>query len=520
MTPHFGFARLLAGVAVLFLGLCPPVAEAASVLVDTHGMPLATAVLTVPQGSAELLFSYSVGTSQISIRGVGTSEALQVNPNLPNYTNVWSIRVFEQTTGTELFSTTEQRTFAQFSRWTVTAVGESGSLQADLFAGFWEEEELRIDVSRQTQNSAISVIVIAESTDLYPVDDSTSLFGSLSVVPDRDVAILSITPELVVPTNGDSSWFSVPASGDTNYFHRTFRLKLRKPPGSTVRNARVALMQGDAEVATVRNEGLASAVRMIDEETLEVRASFDSPSPASTHPPIGHDVRYSFDINVLLANGETSSASRQSAVQHALWRMPGSIPRYGVRDLGLDDWSSRGAYFWLQHNGQLVTRIDDISGEHARDIGHASHDTGTDIDMFHFFSFPGAQSGGHNYELLLADMWAAFAGNALSLNRVTSWVSETRAGLDRLLPLGSISRVYYATGSPCQQNILIGGAPMLIQLPNGWARALLERGSVQALGGQQLQTGLGGWVNSGNNKMHYNATHNSHVHLDLNEGAL
>jgi hypothetical protein len=44
----------------------------------------------------------------------------------------------------------------------------------------------------------------------------------------------------------------------------------------------------------------------------------------------------------------------------------------------------------------MVRAIDDISGEHGRNIGHTNHMHGTDIDMMRYITLPDANplSGG------------------------------------------------------------------------------------------------------------------------------
>jgi murein endopeptidase len=89
--------------------------------------------------------------------------------------------------------------------------------------------------------------------------------------------------------------------------------------------------------------------------------------------------------------------------------MPDGFERFGqgTIDIGGDDWASRGAYNWLAANKNLITRINDISGEHGRNIGHSSHKHGTDIDMFHFYTFQKGASGKVNYSQLIENVVSA-----------------------------------------------------------------------------------------------------------------
>lgn len=78
--------------------------------------------------------------------------------------------------------------------------------------------------------------------------------------------------------------------------------------------------------------------------------------------------------------------------------MPDGLPRFGPtvgpRDPGGDDWCVPSTYAWLDAHRPLLTPINDIPGEHARDLEHLEHETGRDIDMFHIYVFPGGAGSG------------------------------------------------------------------------------------------------------------------------------
>jgi hypothetical protein len=104
-------------------------------------------------------------------------------------------------------------------------------------------------------------------------------------------------------------------------------------------------------------------------------------------------------------DGAEVTGEKYSGVRRALWRMPDGFDRYSGRDTGGDDWASRGTYNWLAANRNSIMRINDISGEHGRNIGHSTHKHGSDIDMFHFYTFPkGGASGTENYNQLIKNV--------------------------------------------------------------------------------------------------------------------
>jgi hypothetical protein len=251
-----------------------------------------------------------------------------------------------------------------------------------------------------------------------------------------------------------------------------------------------------------------------------VRVTYDGQgSSIDSAPPPGDTLTYEFTLKGR-KDGQDSQDTKTTPARHALWRMPDGLPRYGARDVGLDDWAASVTYNWLEDHSDLVTRIDDISGEHARDLGHASHATGHDMDWFHAYTFPGgAASGTQNYLQAQSAAVRAFRGDAAALNDVTAWVTATRALFDRLLALDDVTLIISALGSPLHADAIPAspGHPAVpaLNVAAGWARALLEDGSVTATTGQTLDTGLGHWDNAGDNRLRYRSDHNNHIHIRI-----
>jgi hypothetical protein len=258
---------------------------------------------------------------------------------------------------------------------------------------------------------------------------------------------------------------------------------------------------------TVLDEGVGPSVQQLDPSTLKVRVTMKSnPSTVNSQPPPTEQISYGFKLT-LQQNGTTSSAQKESTARNSLWKMPDGFARYGIGSVGGNDWCSHGAYLWLQANAQLVTRIGDISGEHARYIGHQTHQYGTDIDIFHFYRFP-------NYFRLQADTILAFqtnssdptvAANALAAQqRVTNWVTASRTGLDKLAASQVVANLLYVRGFAANG------------LQVGWARDLLQTGQTTLMG-QTLNLGIGAWSNS---KVIYRLDHYSHIHITLDRSQL
>ena len=377
------------------------------------------------------------------------------------YNDVWSVKVTGAASGKQLFTITRNVNSQAFTPplW-----------QADSTTGYIQEI---LDVESAAANQDITLTLRVSATNIGDSALATSVSALLS--SEVGLVINSATPD-AVNTTGDSSYYSVPRPGSTNTNARWFTLKITKPPSAALTRVTARLTAGGGgELMTVVDEAPGGAsVQVVDDQTLRVRVTMHSPaSSVGSQPPPAGDITYRFRI-------ETAAdfAERDSAVRRSLWRMPDGVARYGVRDAGGDDWASRGAYNWINGNGALITRVDDISGEHAINIGHDTHNRGTDIDMFHFYTFPGAGSGGDNYLRLRADVFAALGGNAAARARVVEWANDTRAGLDGLLPLGAVRQIFYAVGSGAQS-----GAPgAVVVLPYRWAETLLETGTLNAAG--------------------------------------
>lgn len=470
----------------------PTAATQASVFVvaGAQNVPITqSATLNVPRGTAKVILTYIVQTDEYPYYVLSQSI----------YNDAWSLAVRGGSGGQQLFSLSRQIN----SQLSVAPIWQSNGTTGQI------EQEL--DVSALTASADTTLTLWASSMNVGDGILPTRVQATLGAEP--AVRINSMTPDTVNPTRGDSSFYSIPRSGATNHFSRWFTLDVTKPDTSTVQRVEVKLL-GPGELMTVLDEGIGQNVVEVNDHTLRVRVSMHAnASTIGGQPPPAHDVKYRFKL-VVDDNGTTLDDQKDSGTRHALWRMPDGFGRYSIRDTGGDDWASRAAYRWMDQNRALLTRINDVSGEHARDIGHRTHQYGTDIDMFHFYTFPGAVSGSDNYNRLAAAVRLAIRINdpdpvirqqaAEARQRVTGWVEATRTGLDDLGALNTVSELRYALGDA-------GGG-----LVRGWAQALLETGQT-TVSGTALDLGLGTWSNT---KYLPRADHNDHVHVTLNRVAI
>jgi hypothetical protein len=476
-------------VLAVLLGVQPSFGQ------NTGQTATATAAAQNVAISGTASFSVSQGTTQVRLTyNVFTVEYPYYVLSQSIYNDTWSVIVQGGASGQQLFSISRQiNTQLQVDPvWQVN--GSTGDVVAD------------IDVSALTSAGPADLILVVSAMN---VGDSalptivTAKLGGLSAV-----TINNVTADVVSPTQGDSSYYSIPRPPASNTYQRTFDLNVTKPSTATIQNMRVILL-GPGALQTVVDEGIGDNVTEISPTLLRVRVTYPAGNSSSvpSQPPPAHDLKYRFRVTVS-DGGVESFGEKDSGVRHALWRMPDGFARYSTRDTGGDDWASKAAFEWLDANGSLITRINDISGEHARNIGHKSHKRGTDIDMFHFYTFPGAVSGGDNYAKLRSDVLLGAttstdpAQQALinaARARIDAWIGASRTGIDNLSANASVNNVLYAKGA--------AGAG----LPNGWAVDLLTSGSTTVNGTPYL-TGAPSWSNA---KYIARNDHNDHLHVSL-----
>jgi hypothetical protein len=269
------------------------------------------------------------------------------------------------------------------------------------------------------------------------------------------------------------------------------------------------------------DEGTGRAVRKEGTGRLRVRVTFASlPSSVDSTPPPTDRIVYRFTVTVTAPDvGELASDPHNGATMHALWKMPDGLARFSPCDsqpheAESDEWVSASTYSWLQANRGLVTAINDATGEHGLNLGHQSHATGNDLDLFHIYALPGANTcvGGAYYNALVATVRQAFGNGpqaAIARQQVANWVTTTRDRFDTFLGMARVRLVIYAKGDAVQG---------LFRRPprggTGWAQDLMRDGSCTDIHGRVLNV-AGHWPNADNRKMQFRTDHDDHVHLSL-----
>lgn len=456
--------------------------------------------LDIPQGTTQVTLKYLVATAEYPYYVQAQSI----------YNDTWALRVRGGASGQQLFDIARQIN-SQLRRlqplW--RADGTTGEIEETL------------DVTALAANAPARLTLYASAMNVGDGILPTTVRASIenctpgsTTNPCENVRIVRITRDRV-PRNTEPSgvhtYYSIPRTGGTNLRERSFTLRIAKPAAATIQRVQAdLLMEFGNSMQTVTNEGIGPRVRQVDANTLEVNIS-PNPSNIAGVPPPTHTISYRFTM-VVNDNGVQRTAVKESDFSDSLWRMPDGFPRYSDRDtaVGGDDWASRGCYNWLNANRSLLPAINDVSGEHGRDIGHPrSHRRGTDIDIYHFYRMPGASAaqGMSNYLRLLARTREALtSGDATAKAEVRAFFVAIRSYSDIL------------GAQPAVRNIIVpyGGASAF--LPDAWATTLLHTGKISSPSmAYTLDLGLGNWSNS---KVIPDPGHNDHIHISLNRMVL
>jgi len=443
-----------------------------------------TATLNVPQGINTVTLTYNISTAEYPY--YVQSQSI--------YNDTWNVVVRGGGSGQQKFYIPRQINSQLSANPIWQSNGSTGNIKEEL------------DVESLTATSDATLTLFASTMNVgdsaLPTSVSASLGNSLSV------QINTVTPDTVRPTTGDSTYYSIPRSGGTNVFERFFTLRFTKPATAAIK--KVVVRMGDlntnSQMMVVLDEGLGNNVS-VNGSTMRIRVTMHtSASTINSTPPPTWRYFYRFKL-VVEENGQEAFDEKDSGRRNPLWRMPDGFTRYSTRDRGEDDWCTHGVYLWMQEHRDLLRAINDISGEHARNIGHATHQFGRDIDMYHFYTFPGATSGGDNYNQFRSNVIAAAGGDAPSRQRVIDFVNATRQGLGALAALDTVVNMRYALGA--------AGSG----LSAGWARDLITTGRTivavrvgQTTENKVLNLDLGNW---NNNKYLPRSDHNDHVHIAL-----
>lgn len=469
-------------------------ASSVSVSVTAQAMNQAvtqSATLVVPKGTTKVTLTYNVGT--IEYPYYVTQQSI--------YNDVWGIKVFAGAQGAQIFDITRQVN---------SQLTQAPVWQADGTTGVIEQS---FDVAALAKDGDTELTLTAFATNIGDSQLPTTVNAKVENGSRLTINAVSPLPNGWTAHN-DNTYFSVPASGDMNRFHRNMKLDITKPDDATISNLKVEVVAGGATSVALDE---APGVNVTTPNASTVRAVVTFKSNASSVngvPPPSNLFQHKYTLKATAADGSEMSAEKTDTSKRPLWRMPGGFARYSTREPGHDDWVSHRTYNWMVANAQRLNAINDVSGEHGKDLGHSTHGRGSDIDMYHFYTFPGAAatSGTSNYNMLLARVLdlpklnstnpAIQAVGQAAQTQIVAWINASRAGIDTLAADADVLQIGYIRGGP--NAAAIAGA--------NWGQTLLTTGRV-TVNGVPFNLGTGAWNNA---KYHAWADHHHHVHLTLN----
>ncbi|MES2077100.1 MAG: hypothetical protein V4462_15925 [Pseudomonadota bacterium] len=389
-----------------------------------------------------------------------------------------------------------------------------------------DEDDLRtgpikktFDISSFTKYKDVSL----ELNVFYKRHTNITLGGLYAAWPPTIVAGVQIEPELKIKSvtavadnwvkKNNGKFYSVPSRGDVNIFHKKFDINFTKSEEDIVQSAKVELL-GDGLNVLVLDSSIGPDVSIFKKDEMRILGTFkDKPSPVDSAPPSSKSIQYRFTISGLNSEGGQISDEKIDSEKIPLWHSPLNISRFGTRDLGGDDWCTKETYEWISSNAELLAPINDVSGEHGKDLGHKTHAKGTDIDMYGFYIFPGANtnSGLSNYNMLISNILDIPKRNSKqpesravglqAVKQVKAWIVATRSKIDELAELQNVAQIGYIKDGPGATGIS-GGS---------WGAVLLKTGKITVGGGDfDLETGV--WDNA---KYFPWPEHHDHVHLTL-----
>jgi hypothetical protein len=400
--------------------------------------------------------------------------------------------------------------------WEVGVLGPNGTLlsytsrnvNSQIFIPpFWQPNGCTgvvvVDIDVSAFNSGTPLTLFAGARNIGDSSLPTSVMASLAV--GSDFRIVEATPDM------GSDFYSIPRFGSLNFDQRFFDLALARPSMTTLTNVRVEfLSENETLISTLVNEPTGTLAQELGLDLLRVQVTNgpSNPSTVTTMPPPADRILYRFQVTADV-QGMSVQDGRTSAVRRSLWPIPDGFQRFGLRETGGDDWCSSGTFGWLQTNAGLIPAINDVSGEHGRDIGQTTHRRGTDIDIYHFTNLvSGALNGTLNFIALKDAVEAAQGGNMSALATAVAWFQAERAGLGPILGNSEVAQVR------------VGLGPRSGVLPGGWYRALLLDGMVMQGANVILDLGIGPWTAGGMAKLRHDDIHNTKSQIALDAAEL
>ncbi len=298
---------------------------------------------------------------------------------------------------------------------------------------------------------------------------------------------------------------SIPPAGEKNIYEKYVLVKYEAAE-QEIKIAKVDvffLPQGSTSPIQIYTSTIDNnRVKQIDATQLKIRISFDQANP------INFERFNKFNVKIVLTylkEGVEKTCEKISDEKiTALWQAPfyaDSSRRYSTpRDKGGDGWACVRMYNWMLTTS-LLTRYNDISGEHSRDLGHSTHENGNHIDIFHYYTID-SSSGTNNF--------AAFIKAVLAkdLNKVKGWIEIHRTRFDQLNSDSEVIEFITHSGKDKWDN-----NP---KFTSNWLRFLFETGKSEEL---DLDLNLDEWKSPAklNWEKPQRIEHSHHIHIRIRD---
>lgn len=341
------------------------------------------------------------------------------------------------------------------------------------------------------------------SPDDTRFDDNSDPDGNFGV----EYVLLKNFDLEVTKIQGSNKLVSIPDYGGANTYSVRVHFRIAsdavQPEDIEGLEGKLLLGNGDDYLVARSQTGKGMFTKEGDDR-FSVLVTFNDPNPNRSPVPDGtppaHTIRYLFEVLAAKKDGVAYAAATRTPTYRSLWKVPKSIPRYGKRDKGGDNWAARGTYIWMMENRDLITAYDDVSGEHGRNIGHVTHKLGTDVDLYFFGrSLVTPRWGTGSYRKLAALAEKALAGDQTARRRVDEFFQAQRDGLRRLSAQEEVALVIFGDGAATKV------------LPNHWVRDLLCKGRITDRKERVLELREEGCPEG----IRYADDHNNHIHVKL-----
>lgn len=406
--------------------------------------------ITAPQGTRKLFLSYLVQTAEYPQYVLAQSI----------YNDTWSLSLLAQDSGREFYSISRNVNSQLAGDPSWNSFGRTAQIEESY------------DISQLTETNGATFVLAASAMNVGDGLLPTVVVASASIDESRLVVKnvkLENQPSAVA---GAQINISFPLQGEINSRHRWFTMDVDLPDRAIVTRVKAEVLSSAnaSPLVTLYDEAAGQNVQIQGGGVVRARATRALASELLTNAPPAHNITYRFTVFANDSDGNEISGQGTSNILRALWRMQeywrNPARRYGARDPGHDDWLNARTWNYLHNHGHLLTRIDDISGEHGRDIQHETHETGADIDLYHTHQFPGAVRGQDNY-LIMADtlgraMALPAAQTLVDRHSLAQWIATTRATFSAVLNTTDAEVIFYSSGDATTRSG--------VALPRFWAR--------------------------------------------------